>query len=76
MRAPELAMGAWVFHSSVMAKMPSSRKAVRMIWSSRACIGVIASPGWVKNTPAAPPSPARVRWLTRLKWSITGAYIR
>ena len=54
--APELAPGAISLKRSVMAKMPNSRKAVRITWSSSACIGVIASPGWVKNTPAAPPA--------------------
>jgi len=63
--APELARGANSLYCSVMAKMPNSRKAVRMIWSESACIGVIASPGWVKNTPAAPPA-SRVSWCAAL----------
>ena len=61
MSAPELAVGAMVLNSSVTAKMPSTSKPVRMISSKKAWIGVMARPGWVKNTPAAPPSAARDR---------------
>jgi len=44
-RAPELAWGAWVLNSSVMAKMPISRMAVRAISSITAWTEVIRPPG-------------------------------
>ena len=73
MRALEFAWGAISLYCSVMAKMPKIRNAVRMISSLKACMGVMAKPGWVKKTPAAPPA-ARVSCAVWLKWSMTGTY--
>jgi putative transposase len=44
--APEFAPGAISLYCSVIAKMPRSRNAVRIIWSNSACISVMARPGW------------------------------
>jgi len=56
--APEFAPGATSLYCSVMAKNPKTRKAVRTISSPKACRVVMPTAGWVKKTPAAPPSRA------------------
>ncbi len=50
--APEFAIGACVLYCSVIANMPKTSSPVITISSTNACIGVIARPGCVKNTPA------------------------
>ena len=61
-RAPELAMGAMVLNSSVIGEDAQEQECGQHDLVDKGVqSGVMARPGWVKNTPAAPPSPARVR---------------